>query len=84
MQLGGAIDSERSYSWAVDDEEHITKVMPQKQQRHSVAVGRALAVHFSFFKQQPGLEGNTTLLADYTSLARQFCGSLLEPSDTPQ
>jgi hypothetical protein len=45
-----------------DDEDWITRLLPQKLNRTSAAVSKALAVHFSFFMQRAGLENNTDLL----------------------
>merc|ERR1719217_799483 len=45
-----------------DDEEEFTGPHAQRRDRHSCAVGRALAVHFSYGSQEEGLMANTNLL----------------------
>ena len=51
-----------------DDEDFITRMLPQQQGWQSAAVSGALAVHFSSWRQKDGLERNTTLLEEYTQV----------------
>ncbi len=45
-----------------DDEDYITRILPQQLNRTSAAASGALAVHFSFYPQREGLENSTDLL----------------------
>lgn len=45
-----------------DDEDYITRILPQQLNRTSAAASQALAVHFSFYPQREGLENSTDLL----------------------
>ncbi|KAG2498632.1 hypothetical protein HYH03_003379 [Edaphochlamys debaryana] len=62
-----------------DDEDFITRILPQQLNRTSAAVSEALAVHFSFFMQRAGLENSTDLLDRYALLAEKTCGRLALP-----
>eukprot|EP00392_Amoebophrya_sp_AT5.2_P017242 g17571.t1 len=53
---------------SLDDESQLSYVQPWKRNRPSVAVGSALAVHFSYGKQERGLVDHTELLAAYRNL----------------
>ncbi|KXZ52832.1 hypothetical protein GPECTOR_8g215 [Gonium pectorale] len=60
-----------------DDEDFITRILPQQLNKTSAAVSRALAVHFSFYMQRAGLENSTDLLDRYALLAENTCGRLV-------
>lgn len=62
-----------------DDEDWITRLLPQKLKKQSAAISKAYAVHFSFYPQREGLEKHTDLLDQYANLAREICGPLIEP-----
>lgn len=64
-----------------DDEDFITRILPQQLKVHSAAVSGALAVHFSFYPQRGGLENNTDLLQQYANLANEHCGRLIDWDD---
>ncbi|CAD7944959.1 unnamed protein product [Amoebophrya sp. A120] len=51
-----------------DDESQLSYVQPFQLQKPSIAVGSALAVHFSYGKQDRGLMDYTRLLASYRNL----------------
>ncbi|GFR45130.1 hypothetical protein Agub_g6510 [Astrephomene gubernaculifera] len=83
MFQGAAIDvhvynmSSTTGTYPGDDEDFITRILPQQLNRTSAAVSKALAVHFSFFKQREGLENSTDLLDRYALLAEKTCGRLV-------
>ena len=53
----------------LDDEEYLTRVLPEVVGRHSIATGDALVAHFAYYPQRKGLEEDTHLLARYQALA---------------
>eukprot|EP00198_Chlamydomonas_reinhardtii_P010164 XP_001699501.1 predicted protein [Chlamydomonas reinhardtii] len=85
MFKGAAIDvhvfnmSSTTGTYPGDDEDYITRILPQQLNKTSAAVSPALAVHFSFYMQRGGLENNTDLLDRYALLAERTCGRLLPP-----
>jgi len=52
-----------------DDESQISYMQPHQLQIPACAMGKALAVHFSYTLQEDGLLGNTTLLDEYDKLS---------------
>ncbi|KAG2432269.1 hypothetical protein HXX76_009187 [Chlamydomonas incerta] len=85
MFKGAAIDvhvynmSSTTGTYPGDDEDYITRILPQQLNATSAAVSPALAVHFSFYLQRGGLENSTDLLDRYALLAERTCGRLLPP-----
>ncbi|KAG2446951.1 hypothetical protein HYH02_008105 [Chlamydomonas schloesseri] len=85
MFKGAAIDvhvynmSSTTGTYPGDDEDYITRILPQQLNATSAAVSPALAVHFSFYMQRGGLENSTDLLDRYALLAERTCGRLLPP-----
>ena len=60
-----------------DDEALISQRFPEAAGRHCAAVGPALAVHYSYYTQRPGLGSQPEVLATYTRIAEETCGSLV-------
>ncbi len=60
-----------------DDEAQISQLFPHAAGRHCAAVGPALAVHYSYYTQRPGLGSQPEVLATYTRIAEDTCGSLV-------
>ena len=46
-----------------DDEDWVTRLLPQQLNKTSAAVAGALAVHYSFYVQREGLDNSTDVLA---------------------
>ena len=59
------------YPNEIEDEVVISKNIPEKYQRHSIALGSAIVVHFSYFVQLKYLE-NTTLLSRYERFSKSY------------
>ncbi|CAK0793059.1 unnamed protein product [Prorocentrum cordatum] len=59
---------------AEDDESELAVMVPHRTNSRGCAVGRALAAHFSYSKQEEGLERHTDLLARYDALSRTMDG----------
>merc|ERR1711933_442199 len=55
-----------------DDEEEFTGPHAERRERHSCAIGSALAVHFSYGSQEDGLMAHTGLLRRYDRLSKQL------------
>lgn len=66
------LDSVNDDKLGEDDESQLSYVQPHRLNKASCAVGKALAVHFSYSKQEEGLLANTDLLAQYANLTRDF------------
>jgi len=57
-----------------DDEEEFTGPHSKRRDQHSCAIGKAIAVHFSYSSQDAGLMEHTDLLRRYDRLSRQLLG----------
>ena len=60
-----------------DDEALISQEFPRAAESHCAAVGPALASHYSYYTQLPGLGAQPEVLATYTGIAESTCGSLV-------
>ena len=60
-----------------DDEVLISQEFPQAEGRHCAAVGPALAAHYSYYTQRPGLGSQPEVLATYTRIAENTCDGLV-------
>lgn len=57
---------------AEDDEAELSVVVPNRIGKRSCAVGKAIAVHFSYSRQNDGIEEYTNLLARYEALSSEM------------
>ena len=60
-----------------DDEKLISQEFPAAAGRHCAAVGPALAAHYAYYTQRPGLSTQPEVLGTYTRIAESVCGSLV-------
>lgn len=59
-----------------DDEDTISRIIPERRGMHACVAGSALAAHYAYFTQRGGLLNNTDILERYHALAASRCGPL--------